>query len=394
MEQNRYLIQLSVSDLILRTAYQIGKTPLLPLFAASIGASEIFIGYILSISTLTGMITKPLFGYWSDKIGKRFFLFSSLMIFISIPFTYYLINKPLHLLLVRIIHGFATAIFGPITMSMIAEIFITNRAEKFGLFSIARNSSYIAGPIIAGILMNQIGFKQIYYLIGIISLFALIPIIQLNNALKIERDLNKISDNIHSKIVIISTLKNPTIIFGGIINASMFISTYAIKAFLPIRLDDMGINTVFIGLLFGIQEVSNLIFNPILGKTSDKIGNLTGVTFGLTLIAVAVFLLTFEINHLLLIFISIILGAGQAFISPSLTALVANKMDNKFMGTGMGTFGAIRNLGKVLGPIIGGNLQSRVGFVSSFRILSFSTSIIAVLILFSKQFINRKINKN
>ena len=149
----------------------------------------------------------------------------------------------------------------------------------------------------------------------------------------------------------------------------------------------MGINTVFIGLLFGIQEVSNLILNPILGKTSDKIGNLTGVTFGLTLIAVAVFMLTFEINHLLLIFISIILGAGQAFISPSLTALVANKMNNKFTGTGMGTFGAIRNLGKVLGPIIGGNLQSRVGFVSSFRILSFSTSIIAVLILFSKHII-------
>ena len=75
MEQNRYLIQLSVSDLILRTAYQIGKTPLLPLFAASIGASEIFIGYILSISTLTGMITKPLFGYCQTKLEKDFFYF-------------------------------------------------------------------------------------------------------------------------------------------------------------------------------------------------------------------------------------------------------------------------------------------------------------------------------
>ncbi|MFL2746284.1 MAG: MFS transporter [Dehalococcoidia bacterium] len=393
MEQNRYLFQLSISDFILRTAYQIGKTPLLPLFAASLGASEIFIGYILSISTLTGMITKPLFGYWSDKIGKRFLLFCSLIIFISVPFTYFLINRPIHLLLVRIIHGFATAIFGPITMSMIAEIFLKNRAEKFGLFSIARNSSYIAGPIIAGVLMNQIGFKQIYYLIGIISLFALIPIMQLNNALKMERNLNKISDKIHSKIAIISTLKNPTIIFAGIINASMFISTYAIKAFLPIQLDDIGINTIFIGLLFGIQEVSNLIFNPILGKISDKIGNLSGVTFGLTLIAVGVYLLTFEINHMLLIFISIILGAGQAFISPSLTALVANKMNNKFMGTGMGTFGAIRNIGKVLGPIIGGNLQSRVGFVSSFRIMSLTTAMIAVFILFSKHLINKKINK-
>ena len=393
MEQNRYLFQLSISDFILRTAYQIGKTPLLPLFAASLGASEIFIGSILSISTLTGMITKPLFGYWSDKIGKRFLLFCSLIIFISVPFTYFLINRPIHLLLVRIIHGFATAIFGPITMSMIAEIFLKNRAEKFGLFSIARNSSYIAGPIIAGVLMNQIGFKQIYYLIGIISLFALIPIMQLNNALKMERNLNKISDKIHSKIAIISTLKDPTIIFAGIINASMFISTYAIKAFLPIQLDDIGINTIFIGLLFGIQEVSNLIFNPILGKISDKIGNLSGVTFGLTLIAVGVYLLTFEINHMLLIFISIILGAGQAFISPSLTALVANKMNNKFMGTGMGTFGAIRNIGKVLGPIIGGNLQSRVGFVSSFRIMSLTTAMIAVFILFSKHLINKKINK-
>ena len=393
MEQNRYLIQLSISDFILRTAYQIGKTPLLPLFAASIGASEIFIGYILSISTLTGMITKPLFGYWSDKIGKRFFLFCSLIIFISVPFTYFLINRPIHLLLVRIMHGFATAIFGPITMSMIAEIFLKNRAEKFGLFSIARNSSYIAGPIIAGILMNQIGFKQIYYLIGIISLFALIPIIQLNNALKMEKDLNKVSGKIHSKTAIISTLKNLTIIFAGIINASMFISTYAIKAFLPIQLDNIGINTIFIGLLFGIQEVSNLIFNPILGKISDKIGYLSGVTFGLTLIAVGVYLLTFEINHMLLIFISIILGAGQAFISPSLTALVANKMNNKFMGTGMGTFGAIRNIGKVLGPIIGGNLQSRIGFVSSFRIMSLTTAMIAVFILFSKHLINQKINK-
>ena len=393
MEQNRYLFQLSISDFILRTAYQIGKTPLLPLFAASLGASEIFIGYILSISTLTGMITKPLFGYWSDKIGKRFLLFCSLIIFISVPFTYFLINRPIHLLLVRIIHGFATAIFGPITMSMIAEIFLKNRAEKFGLFSIARNSSYIAGPIIAGVLMNQIGFKQIYYLIGIISLFALIPIMQLNNALKMERDLNKISDKIHSKIAIISTLKNPTIIFAGIINASMFISTYAIKAFLPIQLNDIGINTIFIGLLFGIQEVSNLIFNPILGKISDKIGSLSGVTFGLTLIAVGVYLLTFEINHMLLIFISIILGAGQAFISPSLTALVANKINNKFMGTGMGTFGAIRNVGKVLGPIFGGNLQSRVGFVSSFRIMSLTTAMIAVFIIFSKHLINKKINK-
>ncbi|MQG18808.1 MAG: MFS transporter [SAR202 cluster bacterium] len=392
MRQNRFLIQLSTADFILRAGYQVGKSPLLPLFATSLGANEIFIGYILSISTLTGMITKPIFGFWSDKLGEKKFLFASLIIFIITPFSYYLINKPIHLLVIRIIHGFGTAIFGPVTMSIIATIFSDNRASKYGIFSIARNSSYIVAPIIAGILMNQIGFKQIYYLIGIISLFALIPIIQLNNDHKKWIITNKISKNIHSKIAIISTLKNPSIILGGLINSSMFISTYAIKAFLPIQLDEIGFNIIFIGFLFGLQEISNLILNPILGKISDKIGHLNGVILGLILIATGVYLLTLEKNYTLLIFISLILGGGQAFITPSLTALVANKINSHMMGTGMGTFGAIKNLGKVVGPIIGGNLQSRVGFIGSFRILSVFTAIIAIFILITKHYITK--NKN
>ena len=36
------LLKISIADFIVRTAYQMGKTPLLPIFAASLGASANF----------------------------------------------------------------------------------------------------------------------------------------------------------------------------------------------------------------------------------------------------------------------------------------------------------------------------------------------------------------
>ena len=53
------LLNLTAADLIVRTAYQMGKTPLLPLFAAGLGANATFLGFIFSASTLTGMLLKP-----------------------------------------------------------------------------------------------------------------------------------------------------------------------------------------------------------------------------------------------------------------------------------------------------------------------------------------------
>ena len=69
----------------MRTAYQIGKTPLLPLYAASLGASELLIGYVVSVSTMTGMLTKPLFGLLSDRMGRRLWIFIGLGLFAGIP---------------------------------------------------------------------------------------------------------------------------------------------------------------------------------------------------------------------------------------------------------------------------------------------------------------------
>ena len=69
MFRGRQLGLITGADFLVRCAYQVGKAPVLPLFAAALGAGEVFLGLIVSVSTLTGMLLKPLFGVLSDRWG-------------------------------------------------------------------------------------------------------------------------------------------------------------------------------------------------------------------------------------------------------------------------------------------------------------------------------------
>ena len=74
MIRSKGFLYLTSADFIVRSAYQMGKTPLLPLYAASLGAGDVFLGIIVSVSTVTGMILKPFIGILSDRWGKNAWL--------------------------------------------------------------------------------------------------------------------------------------------------------------------------------------------------------------------------------------------------------------------------------------------------------------------------------
>ena len=99
------LWRITFADLIVRTSYQVGKTPLMPLFAASLGASEFMVGAIVSVSIMTGLVLKPMFGWLSDRWGRRLWLLIGVALFSGTPFLYQLIETPEQLFVLRLIHG-------------------------------------------------------------------------------------------------------------------------------------------------------------------------------------------------------------------------------------------------------------------------------------------------
>jgi MFS family permease len=74
-------------------------------------------------------------------------------------------------------------------------------------------------------------------------------------------------------------------------------------------------------------------------------------------------------------------GLGEAFVTSSSAALVADLCKEKHFGAAMGTFGTIFDIGHASGPILAGLLVARFGYLHSFWAMS------ALLVLATPVFI-------
>ncbi len=391
MKPDRYIVQITTANLIARSAYQMGKTPLLPLFAASLGASDVLLGVIVSVSTLTGMVFKPFIGALSDRWGRRIWLMVGTAFFALMPFTYWFVHTPAQLFSIRIIHGIATAIYGPVTLAYITERWPTQRAERLGWFDSARTAGYILGPATAGWLLLSLEPAVIFTLIGAISCVVFIPVLSLPESLATERAI--INVPIFSAITNGLKISSHTsaVWLSGSLEAITYIATYAMKAFLPLHALAQGTNVAVIGLFFGVQEGVTLVLKPACGKLGDRIGMRLSIALGMLVMGVTFIFLPVTTATSHMIIIAGLIGAAQAMIFPSTTALVAEQIHGRNLGAGMGLLGTMRNAGKVIGPILGGLLINRFEFTATFGLLGL-IMLTGALAIESERTIRRSLN--
>ena len=380
MFRDRNFLRITLADLIVRSAYQMGKTPLLPIFAAALGASDVMLGLIVSVSTLTGMVSKPLVGFLSDRWGRKLWLIVGTCFFAFIPFAYWLVETPQHLVIIRVVHGCATAIYGPVTLAYVAENTRRKRAEKLAWFSIARNGGYIVGPAFAGWLLLTRSPQLVFTIIGLISCLAFLPVLRMN-------DIARPTANTRTPFLeqIGNALRQgsqtPAVWLSGGIESVTFVVLYALKAYLPIYALAQGYNTAEVGTFFAVQETAQIVFKPIGGRISDRRGTKPTIIIGMIGLAVVLGMVTMAQTWWTLLLLAGLLGVFQALIFPATTALIAEQLASANLGTGMGLVGTMRNFGKVVGPIVVGVLLTWFDFRPTFLILSVSMSVTALMLL-------------
>ena len=103
-------------------SYSLVRTPVLPLYARHLGLSTEWVGLVVAASTVTGIFLKLPAGTLSDVFGRRRMLFIGALVFALAPFFYLLPHNATSLIVVRLIHGSATAIFGPVMAAVISDL--------------------------------------------------------------------------------------------------------------------------------------------------------------------------------------------------------------------------------------------------------------------------------
>jgi MFS family permease len=363
--RRRDFAYITVADFIVRAAYQMGKTPLLPIFAASLGASNALLGFIVSVSTLTGMVLKPFIGILSDRWGRRWWLIAGTAFFGGMPFLYRFVESPEQLVILRVTHGLATAIYGPVTLAYVVEMNRLRRGERLGWFEMARSGGYIVGPALAGWLLLTLDPVQVFTVIGLMSLLAFVPVLRLTDYTP--RPESPPSLRIQVRESLRAGSRTPAIWLSGGLEAAVYIATYALKAFLPLYALNAGVSIVVVGLFFSVQEAVSLVLRPLAGRTGDRIGYLNAIAAGMVVIGVPLLLLPQAHGNIGLLTLAALMGCGQALVFPAATALISDQIDDHYLGAGLGLAGTLDNLGKVIGPILGGLLAGWLGYVLMFR---------------------------
>ena len=370
-----------IMDLLARTGYQMGKSPVLPLFAESLGAGPQVSGIVVAVSTTTGLLTSPLIGALSDRHGRRRLLLIGTALFAFTPFVYLLIRTPGQLILVRLLHGFATAIYGPVVSALVADMFQRRRAQHMGWYRSARTASYLLGPLLGGFVLFYGDFRLAWVLVGTLGLVAFLPAASLPRSRRPANDPQERSDTwrfVSQHFA--QAIRNPVLLALGVIEVALYLGLRANKAFLPLYAVSVGINPAQIGVLFSIQVAATLLAQPVGGYLSDRIGRRPAILGGLILVGGGLPLMVMARDFSVLVLLSAVLGLGEAAVMPSVITLATELSDRDNCGSILGVLDAMDNVGKALGPIVAGLLLGLFSYVTSFTIIA--GILIAVAVVF------------
>ena len=351
------------------------------------------LGLIVSVSTLTGMVLKPFFGILSDRWGRRVWLLIGTGFFTFMPFVYLLVRTPEELFSVRVVHGIATAIYGPVTLAYVVELSPVNRAERIGWFTTARNAGYVIGPLAAGVMLLTITPQAAFTIVGLVSSIAFIPILLLPEQVpnKGQRPVSIIRQTLDS---LTAGAKTTAVWIAGGMNASILLGEYALRAFLPLHVLGMGSNAAMAGLYFAVQEGVHLAGSPLCGRLSDRIGYVPTIAAGISLMGLALPLVAVTESAAFLFPPAVMIGLAQALVFPAATALIAKQVPDKNIGGSLGLVGTLKNAAKVTGPIVGGVSIHLFGLVVTLGLLGTILLITAGVVVALRQKIDLSTQAN
>src|SRR6516225_5689740 len=102
-------VAIVLASLLSRLGYQMARSPVLPIFAADLGALPELIGVIVAASTITGVFFKLPSGALSDVLGRKRMMVFGAVFYAPPPFLYPTIPGLRSLLALRFVHSFGTA---------------------------------------------------------------------------------------------------------------------------------------------------------------------------------------------------------------------------------------------------------------------------------------------
>ncbi|MGD9947075.1 MAG: MFS transporter [Desulfobulbus sp.] len=342
------------------------RIPIVPLFAASLGADTVQVGLINSaFMCMAGILSIPS-GLLSDRIGRRRPLLVGLLLLAGSSFLLSMSRSPLQMGGLYLIFGVGLAAVTPTLMSYVADITPPEALGRaFGWYTMALYSGMTLGPAVGGFLGGLLGLRPIFVCSGVLILLMFFVALLLLPDSGVRPRTSP--DPVDIRIALFNLRHNRRLIacllmtVGGCVGFGMFIS------FIPLYVRSLGLQTTAVGLVCAAQALANALARIPAGWLCDRVPDrrllvLSGTSvFSL---AMASFGLCGDLVSLLCAAAGMGLSMGIAFTV--ICALIVDSVPSRMRGLAMGCYNTCVYLGMMFSAVGMGMVIREYGYKAGF----------------------------
>jgi MFS family permease len=318
-------------------------------------------GLMLTFYGAGALITAPLMGKLSDKIGSLTVMKLSLLFSGIILFFYPLIKGYAGLLIITLLWAIINEAFRPAVMSLISYIAPSEkRRTAFAMNRLVINLGMSIGPVAAGFLA-QLNFSIIFYVDAITAILAaafltIYPIQHKVDKEEIEREVEKLQS--HRGTV----LKDIRFIFFLLALTPATMVIFQHLGALPLYLvKDLHFQTSTFGMLIAVNTVLIILVEVPLNTAMTNWSEKKSLALGALLIGTGYGATALVSNIIPLILTIIIWTFGEMILFPSSSTFVAEISPPNRRGEYMGYFQMSFSLAFTLGPWLGTLVYDNLG---------------------------------
>ncbi len=372
------LVRLCAAGFVAYFSYSMCRVPLLPLFARELGAGPSLIGLVMGASTLTGVFLKLPAGALSDLFGRRRLLVAGALVFATMPFSYLAVSTLAWLVVLRFVHGSATAIFSPVVSASLSDVApAARRGAWLATYSTAQGIGQAIGPILAGYAIAAGRFDLAFAVSGLIGLG--VPLI-VGRWRGVPAATSTPPSWQAFKLGVREVVSDRLVLITSAAQAAQFMLNGMLNAFLPLYgREVLNLSGSELGWLFGVQTVTTLMVRPLIGAASDRGGRRAVIVTGLTICSLAVFSLSLTASLAMVVVVILTYAAGVAITTAATSAYITDITRRARYGAAHGVFGTIYDIGDAIGPIAGGVLVAGLGFAPMFQVMAVVAIVMAIV---------------
>ena len=328
--------------------------PVLPLFLKDrLGVEGLLMGLVVASYTASSILSRPVAGFWLDRVGRMAIYAPSYLLFGLLFFAYPLAGAVAFIALLRLTHGvFWGFMMGAANTLAVDLIPPARRGEGIGMFGLTMNLGMALGPAIGLPVAERFGYDGLFIFGGVLVTAGFIlvlrvkaPTVPLEKKPFAFRDLLEKTSLPVSLVTVIICIP-----FGVVMNYTALYTQTEVRA---------ASGTFFLVLALGMA-----VSRVMAGRTFDREG--PGVAMFRAFVCLGALLLQAFTRHGSVFYMSAaLLGFGYGISAPVCQAMVNILVAPERRGAANATFMTAFDLGICIGIVAIGHVQKVLGWEAS-----------------------------